>query len=252
MSDIFREVEEEVRRERYAALWKKYGDVVIAIVALIIIGAAGYQLWRYYEAHARLNASDEYTAAEQLLSANRTKEAATAFAHLADSAPGGYAAVARLQNADALASSGDTKDAISLYKKIAAGDDPLLAAVARLREAWLVVATTPRLQMETMLAPLTAPTSPWHSMAQEILAYSDYRTGHLAAAQKEYEKLAADDNAPIGIRQRASAMATFLKAGGGKNFGTVPIGPPNAGTTTNASAKPAAKAPAKKKGGASK
>ncbi len=246
MSDIFREVEEEVRRERYAALWKKYGDVLIAGAALVIIAAAGYQLWRYYEARARITASDEYAAAEQLLSSNRASDAATAFARLADSAPGGYAAVARLQNADALVATGDIKNAVALYKTIAAGDDPLLAAVARLREAWVVVETTPRLQMEALLAPLTDPTSPWHSMAREILAFSDYKSGNLDAAQKEYEALAADSGAPIGVRQRANAMATFLKAGGDKNFGSVPIGPPNAITTTEAPAKPAAKAQPKK------
>ena len=102
MSDIFREIEEEVRRERYAQLWKKYSDYVIAAIALVILAAAGFQLWRYYEHKAQLKASQEYTAAQSLLEANRAEQAATAFAKLADSAPGGYAVVARLQNADAL------------------------------------------------------------------------------------------------------------------------------------------------------
>jgi len=230
VSDIFREVEEEVRRERYEQLWKKYGDYVIAAVALIVIAAAGYRLWSYYEQRAREQASDAYAAAQQLLESNRADQAATAFAKLADSAPSGYATVARLQNADALDAAGNRDEALALYKKIAAGDDPLLASVALLREGWALVETTPRLQLEALLAPLTDPTSPWRHMAREILAYSDYRTGKLEAAQKEYEALSGETDAPIGVRQRANAMAIFLKAGGDKDFGTVPPPPAPAAT----------------------
>ena len=225
MSDIFREVEEEVRRERYERLWKKYGDYVIAAVALVVIGAAAYKLWGYYEQRARQQASEAYAAGEQLLESNRADQAATAFAKLADSAPSGYAMVARLHNADALDAAGNRDEAIALYKKVAAGDNPLLASVALLREGWALVETTPRLQLETLLAPLTDPASPWRYMAREILAYSDYRTGKLQAAQREYEMLSGETDAPIGVRQRANAMATFLKAGGDKDFGTVPPPP---------------------------
>jgi hypothetical protein len=236
VSDIFREVEEEVRRERVQKLWKQYGDYVIAVAALLIIAAAAYKLWGYYEQRAREKASNEYAAAQQLLESNRADQAATAFAKLADSAPSGYDVVARLQNADALAAEGNRDQAIALYKKIAAGDDPILASVARIREAWALVETAPRLQIETLLAPLTDPTNPWRFMAREILAYSDYRTGKLKAAQKEYETLAGETDAPIGVRQRANAMATFLKAGGDANFGTVPPPPtpPANNATSNA------------------
>ena len=58
MTDIFREVEEDVRRERFEKLWKQYGDYVVALAALLVIGAAGYQLWRYYEARQIAKASD--------------------------------------------------------------------------------------------------------------------------------------------------------------------------------------------------
>lgn len=246
MSDIFREVEEEVRRERYAQLWKKYGDVVIAAAALLILAAAGFQVWRYYDHRAREQASQQYQAAQALLDSNQADKAATAFAKLADSAPDGYAVLARLQNAGALEAAGNTKEAIALYKKVAAGDDPLLAAVARLREAWALVETKPRLEIETLLAPLTDPTSEWRYSAREILAYADYRAGKSAAAQKEYETLAAETGAPIGVRQRANAMATFLKAGGDTDYGTVPPPPAKPAGPAKAPAKPSNKGSAQK------
>jgi hypothetical protein len=254
VSDIFREVEEEVRRERYAQLWKKYGDFVLAGLALLILSVAGFQVWRYYDQRAREHASDEYAAAQSLLESNRADQAATAFAKLADSAPGGYAAVARLQNADALETAGQQDEAIALYKKIAAGDDPLLAAVARLREGWALVDSKPRLEIETLLAPLTDPTSPWRFTAREILAYADYHAGKFAAAQKEYETLASETEAPIGVRQRADAMGRFLKAGGDATFGTIPHAqtPPAKPGAAKPAAKPKSKSATSKKGSTKK
>lgn len=228
MSDIFREVEEEVRRERYAQLWKKYGDYIVAAAALLVIAAAGFQLWRYYENRARAKASEEYQAAQELLATNRADQAASAYAKLAESAPSGYAIVSKLEQADALEAGDQADKAAAIYKTIAEGSDPLLSAVARLRLGWLSVDSKSRLEMETLLAPLTDPTSPWRFTAREILAYSDYRSGGLAAAEKEFESLAAETEAPIGVRQRANAMATFLKAGGDKDFGTVPSPTPRA------------------------
>ena len=242
MSDIFREIEEEVRRERYAQLWKRYGDYIIAVVALIILAAAGYQVWRYYEHRASLKASQAYMAAEALMASGHAAQAATAFAKIADTAPPGYAVVSRLHNADALLAAGHRADALELYKKVAAGDDPLLAAVAKLREAWMLADTMPRLQLEALLTPLTAAASPWRFMAREILAYADYRDGKFALAAKEYQALAANVEAPIGVRQRANAMATFLHAGGDKAYGVVP--PPATPPAVKAGTAPALAKPA--------
>ena len=239
VSDIFHEIEEEVRRERYAQLWKRYGDYVIAVAALIILAAAGYQVWRYYQHRANLKASQAYMAAEELMASGHAAQAATAFAKIADTAPPGYASVSRLHNADALLAAGQRADALKLYKKVAAGDNPLLAAVATLREGWMLADTMPRLQLEALLAPLTPTASPWRFMAREILAFADYRDGKFVLAEKEYQALAANVEAPIGVRQRANVMATFLHAGGDRAFGVVP--PP---VTPPAAAAPAAPAPA--------
>ena len=249
MSDIFREIEEEVRREELAKLWKKYGDFVIAFVALLILGAAGFQVWRHYDQTARERASVEYTAAEALLLSGHPDQAAAAYARLAKSAPSGYALISRLEHADALQANGQQDQALAIYKAVAAGNDPVLSAVARLRMGWIEVETNSRLEMETLLAPLTDPNSPWRFMAREILAYSDYRNGATKAAAQEFQTLAAEVEAPIGVRQRADAMATFITAGGDQDYGTLPAPKAAAAPAPATATKPAAtsaKTPRKK------
>lgn len=228
MTDIFREVEEEVRRERYAELWKKYGDYVIAAAALMIIAAAGIQLWRIHEQQEQAKASATYAVASQMLDGGAAGSAALTFDKLAQTAPGGYAQLALLQKANALYAAGNTAQAIDTYKQVAAKGDPLLAPVARIRAAWATVDSAPRSDIDTLLKPLLDQTSPWHPMAQEIIAYDDYRNGATAKAMSEFQAISKDKDAPPAVRRRSEVMAGYLVAGGDQNYGTVPPPPPPA------------------------
>jgi hypothetical protein len=225
VSDIFHEVEEDVRRERFEKLWKQYGDYAIALLAVIIIAIAGYKFWQRYETQQRLNASAAFFAAQQ--ATGNGAAAAAAFANIAKTAPSGYAAAAQLAEANALYSAGNRSDALGLYKKIAENNSSPLSAVARIRAAWATVDSAPKSDIERLLAPLNAETNAWRFMAREILAYADYRVGATGQSQSEFAALAADKNAPNPLRARARAMSDFMKAGGDKNFGSVPK-PPSA------------------------
>jgi hypothetical protein len=225
VTDIFSEVEEDVRRERLEKLWKEYSDYIIAGVAFVIIGVAGWQLWHVYEQREALKASQEFMAAEQLLDSGQNAAAAQAYGHLAATAPSGYAMVSRLQEAGALAASGRQDDSLKLYREIASGSDPILSAVARIRIAWQTVETAPAAQIQQTLGPLMDPTNAWNPMAREILAYADYRSGDAKDALTEYKKLATDKNVDGTLSQRASAMVAFLTSGAGADYGTVPPAP---------------------------
>ena len=103
--------------------------------------------------------------------------------------------------------------------------------------AWALANSASKSDLQTLLAPLTDPKSAWRFMAREILAYCDFRDGAMNPAQSEYDSLAAASDAPASVRQRASAMASLIRAGGGQNYGTVP--PPS---------KPVAASPSAQKG----
>jgi hypothetical protein len=219
VSDIFREVEEDVRKERLEKLWKAYGDYVIALLALIIVGIAGYELWQRYEDSQRAKASSAFVAAEHI--ANPVQAAAT-FAALSKTAPGGYGALSRLAEANVLAIGGKPDQAIALYKNIAAGDSGPVGATARIRAAWLVADTAPRADLESLLAPVNTDSSAWRQMAREILAYSDYKAGKVKDAAGEFDALVADPDTPGALKNRARAFAAFLHGGGAADYGSVP------------------------------
>ncbi|HEY4078018.1 MAG TPA: tetratricopeptide repeat protein [Rhizomicrobium sp.] len=238
MSDIFREVEEDVRRERAAKIWKAYGNYIIAAAVLIFVGIGGWQLWQRHEQQAREKTSAAFMAAQRISS---PQQAASALADVAKDSPKGYAELARLSQAGAMFASGQQKEAIELFRQIATDDSGPVGAVARLRAAWAQSDTATRSDLAAWLAPLDQPNSAWRENAREVLAYADYRAMDLKAAQTKYAALAIDPQAPDALRSRAKAMAAFLQSGGAVTYGTVPpeVIPPPAGAMPAAPATPA-------------
>jgi hypothetical protein len=177
LSDIFQEVEEDVRRERFEQIWKQYGDYIIAGVALVLIAIAGFELWQRYEENQKLKASETFIAAQQLADAGNINQASAAFEVVSKNAPDGYAKMARLSQAGVLEVDGQRGEALMILKSVAKDDTGLIGSIARLRAAWILAVDGPRADMDSMLAPLTDPTSPWRFTAREVMAYADYHAG---------------------------------------------------------------------------
>jgi len=219
VSDIFREVEEDVRRERLEKLWKAYGNYAIAALVLLFAGIAGWQFWQRHELEERQKFSDSFVAAQRI---TNPQAAASTFADLARNAPKGYSGLARLSQAGAMFASGQRDGAIELYKQIAKDDSGPIGSVARLRAAWGLAESASRADLADLLKPLDQPGNAWRSNAREVLAYADYRAMDTKSALAKYNELALAPEGPEGLRARAKAMADFLKNGGATSYGTVP------------------------------
>ena len=245
MSDIFREVEEDVRRERFEKLWKAYGNYAIVTLVLLFAGIGGWQVWQRHQAQERAKVSDQFLAAQRI---SNPQAAASAFVDLARTAPSGYASVARLAEAGAMSASGQQANAIALYKEIAAKDSGAVGSVARLRAAWALAETASRSELAELLRPLNQSGSAWRENAQEVLAYADYRAMDTRSALAKYNALSLNAEAPDALRARAKAMAAFLKNGGATSYGSVPADPvpvpPQAANPASPSAPAAQLAPA--------
>ncbi len=63
MSDIFREIDEEVRRERLRKVWDQYSNVIIAMALLIIIGIGGWRLYQWWETKQAAEAGRQFETA---------------------------------------------------------------------------------------------------------------------------------------------------------------------------------------------
>ena len=67
MADIFREVDEELKRDRASELAKKYGPYFIGFAVAIVLGTLGHNLWRSWDLERRAERSDQFAAALELV-----------------------------------------------------------------------------------------------------------------------------------------------------------------------------------------
>ena len=106
MADIFREVDEDVRRDKAAEFWNKYQNWIIALALAIVLATGGYRYWDYQRRIAAEEAGAKFEAALQLSQQGKKDEAEAAFGALARGNASGYAVLARLRAAAAWAGGG--------------------------------------------------------------------------------------------------------------------------------------------------
>ena len=97
MSELFDEVDEEVRREQLKKLWDKYSIYIIAAAILIVAAVGGWRGYQYLEAKKAAEAGDAFNRAVELSEQGKHEEAEKAFADLAAKAPYGYRLLSRFR-----------------------------------------------------------------------------------------------------------------------------------------------------------
>lgn len=210
--NVFREIDEELRRDRLLALWRKYGRFAIggALAVVIIVAAKGG--WEKYSRQQTLATGVQYHTATELLGQGNEDTARAAFAMIAKEGSEGYASLARFHEAALVSAKGDTEGAIQIYREITedGGAPVTLRNLARILGAYRRIDREDPDTLLSELEPLTAAGSSWRHSALEITALVAIRSGERAKAREIYTRLAADPDAPEMLRQRAEEMSTAL------------------------------------------
>ncbi|MEA2921816.1 MAG: hypothetical protein QOF07_1779 [Bradyrhizobium sp.] len=211
MSELFDEVDEEVRREQLKKLWDRYSIYIVAGALLIIAAVGGWRGYQYLEGKKAAEAGVAFDKAVELSEQSKHAEAEAAFNDLAAKAPSGYRLLARLRAA-AEAANRDPQAAAKLYDEIAA--DRSVAApeqdLAKVRAAGLLLETASYPSMLARLEPATGPTAAFRHTARELLALSALRANDTTAARRWLDVIASDGETPPSLRSRAEALQALL------------------------------------------
>ncbi len=128
MSEIFSEIDDDLRREKLKQLWDRYSIVLIAAAILIVAAVGGWRGYMYLEAKKAAEAGSAFEAAILLSEQGKRAEAEAAFAKIAADGSKGYRGLARLRAA-AEAATRDPQAAGKLYDAIATdSSQPVRAA----------------------------------------------------------------------------------------------------------------------------
>ncbi len=216
MSDIFREVDEDIRQEKYRRLWDRLGPWVIGVAILIVVGTGGYRGWLYWQETQSQSAGDKFFEAVKLSEAEKYEEAAALYGEL-ETSIGGYPALAKLRTATDLANAGQSAEAIAEFDALSR-DDSLMDAlknVAALRAAYLAVDLEDYAAVADRVEKLTGDTGPFRSAAREILALSAWKNGDIETARQWIAALEDDPETPGDVSRRVSILSNVIKARNG-------------------------------------
>jgi hypothetical protein len=211
VSDIFREIEGELRRDNFFKLWQRYGKYVIALAVVVVAITGLVVAWREYQMRQRQAEGVRFAAAIELADQGKLKDAVDAFSAMSQDATGGRFTLARFATASLKAKQGDGPGAMAIYDQIAADgtNQQIYRDLATLFAARYAMDKDPKAAIER-LRPLTDAANPWHPTALELTAIAELAGGDKAAAQKSYKALADDLTAPAGLRARAAEMVAAL------------------------------------------
>ncbi len=230
---FYREVDEELRKERAANWFKRYGLVAIGGVLLLLAVIAGVLWWQHEKREQAGEHGALFTKALEEASARQDKQATEKLDTLAKEGGTGYQAAALLTKASMAAqaaaptarppipgaapapareNTAKRNEAVALFKQVADNADfpEPYRNLALIRQTQLEYDALQPAQVIQRLQPLAQPGNPWFGSAGEMVAVAHIKAGRPQQAAPIFAALAKDENLPQTLRSRAVQMAGAL------------------------------------------
>lgn len=200
---FLREVEEELRRERLAKIWRAYGTYILVAAGLIVFGVLGYKYWEHSSLVAAQTSGARYEDAMALAADGKEGSAEKEFETIAAEGTGGYRALAQLQLAGAFLKQGKRAEALAVFEQLGETGDQLLRGYANLQAASVRLGEADFTEMQNRLTPLMSDDSAWRYSARELLGVAAFKAGKPDEARNVLTPLLVDEKTPQTIIERA-------------------------------------------------
>jgi len=214
MADIFREIDEEVRRDKAAELWKKYGWVVTSLAGLAVLAGAGWQDWLHRGNQASPAGGARPEAALEAPRGGGAPPARTIPEGLSAPAPAGSRPTARCRLAAETAKR-DAAAGAAAFDALAADAslDQTSRDLAKLRAGILRVDLSPYAEVKTALEPLASAQGVWRHTAREFLGIAALKANLFEDAGRWFDAAITDPQAPAALRQRVELYLALVRGG---------------------------------------
>ena len=214
VTDIIRDIDEEMRRDAFLSRVRRYAWVfLLVVVVVLVIVAAGY-FWQNRQASMRSAQAGELSSALTLAETDADAARAQLEALVAGSS-GGNAIVAGFELAEIEARAGDTEAAAAALEALAeARGGDAYAKTASLFSAYTELDTAEPASLLARLDPLIAEDASFTALAVELKAQVLIRTGDQAGALALLDQLLARDGLTRDVAGRVQALRDSLSDGG--------------------------------------
>ena len=214
MGDIFKEIDEEIRKDRLEDLWKRYGRFAVGLVISALVGVGSWKGWEAYSSAQMLSSSKEYEAAIRLQSTGKNADASTLFRRLMKEGNGNYKTLATLGEAGLRSEKGDIDGAISAYLSVS--DNP--EGPKFLREAATLFSVLLKMNHDSYKAedlikeldPLRKFDGIWRFTATELQGLINLKLENIEGARKIFKGLERNMQVPDSMRGRVKKILAVI------------------------------------------
>ena len=209
---LMREVDDDIRRDKYDEAWRKYRVYIIGTIVSIILVVAGNTLWKSHVKTTEAASSDLYAATFEKSKAEEA-DISIIWAESRSKLSEGYIQLSYLQEGAALIKAGKFDQALIAYDDLANNSD----IDERMRDLALLLASRIEYQQgkyaeaRGRLVTLSGEENLWTHSANETLALIDIAEGAINSAVSKLTYIAQSGTAPIAIKKRAEELRQLLE-----------------------------------------
>jgi len=217
VTDLFEEVEEQLRSDRYRQFARKALPWMLGAAAAALIATLGYWGYDVYRTGQTDKASEQYAAAMDAFAGGDPAKAHQIWAEVSKSRAPSYKAMALMHLAAYQLDQKKPAEAVKLLDQAAeAAPDEILGDAARLKSAFALLDTAPLKELEGRLKPLMEEGRPYRVQAREALAFAKLNAGDLIGARGDFVLISQSLDAAEGAQARAQAAIGLIDSGSAK------------------------------------
>ncbi len=212
MVDFINEVEEELRKDEYNRLLKRYGPYIVAAIVAIVAGTGFLEYRKFAKDKAARATSASYVAASDKANEGEVDVALNEFLEIANKAPAGYAGLSLVRAATLKLEAGDRVEAVRLLDQAATTfETPRHSQLAQIKAAYILAGEGAYNDVLSRTGALTAKDAPYEFLARELSGFAALQSGDNAKAREQYGYLESIPGVPPTIKERAKQALSLMR-----------------------------------------
>lgn len=196
MTDLFKELETDLRQEKFDRLWQRFGRAMVLASVAVVLATVVHVAWKEHRKTQAAEQTGALLAAVEKLNAGDYADATKDFEAIAASADDAHATLALLRKAQAEKNAGDLAAAAATYTALANREGPL---------AFLAKVSAGGAEPQ--------PGEPFYYTRSENHAWSLLEQNRHEEALALLTRLRDDPNAPRAQRMRLAQTVPHIPAG---------------------------------------
>lgn len=206
MSNLFNEIDEDLRQEKLKSLWARYRNAIFAAIIIITIILVSSESYKYWTKSKIEKSGIIFSQLIENIEGNNIEDAEIDIKELMLNGTNEYQNYAMILNADILVGQNQLNTAEDAYEDIIENSRGLLKEIAQLKLAYLKIDTSSYKEMNDMLSNLLLEENLLYLFATEALALSAYQEDSYDLGIKHVQEIIDSNRTTTGMYDRANMM----------------------------------------------